>query len=381
MKMFTLMVALLATPVSTGVWADNARPDWVGIWRGTIGKLPVQACLQARDYGNYGAYFYLKNRGIISLGPIDDSTATKASYAWTEARNSNHPEAGPLWQNISVSGIALTGAWTGSGKQLPIAMERVPQLDPSIEPCEDLAFSKPRITPVKLSTERAEVDRVAYTVVNADVGKQFPDVSLQTFQLDGNTSAVQNINATLRSGIPDKMEESDFFQCTMANISSTGEDGQYQTTTKPVLITANWMVSETTEGSTCGGAHPNWGMYWNNWDLRTGLPVDLWTWLGPNAAKVVLRDGYNEVTIEPELRNLLNNGWRLKENDCQDVVEQENSWQIRLTRKGLAFSPSLPHAATACIDDVNLMFEQLAPVLNETGKTGIASFRADLKQK
>ncbi len=381
MKLSGLMIALIATSVSASVWAENARPDWVGIWRGTIGKLPVQVCLQARDYGNVGAYFYLRNRGIISLGPIDDSTATKASYAWTEARNSDHPEAGPLWQNISVKGIALTGAWTGSGKTLPIAMTRVAQVDAAVEPCEDLAFSKPRITPVKLSTSRAEIDQVAYTVVEADVGKQFPDVSLETFQLDGNTSAVQNINATLKSAIPDKVEESDFFQCTMANISSIGEDGQYQTTTKPVLITANWMVSETEEGSTCGGAHPNSGVYWNNWDLRSGLPVDLWTWLGPKAATVIARDGYSDVTIEPELRDLLNKGWPRTEEDCRDIVESENSWNLRLTREGFAFSPSLPHVATACIEDVNLTFEQLVPLLNAEGKTRVASFRADLIQK
>jgi hypothetical protein len=379
MKMCSLMVALLATTVSTNVWADNSKPDWVGIWRGTIGNLPVQACFQARDYGNVGAYFYLKNRGIISLGPIDDSTATKAFYGWTEARHSDHPEAGPLWQNITVKGNALKGTWTGSGKTLPIAMARVPQVDATVEPCGDLAFSKPRITPVKLSTSRAQIGHVAYTIVTADVGKQFPDVSLQSFQLDGNTSAVQNINATLKSAIPDKVEESDFFQCTMANISSIGEDGQYQTTTTPVLITANWMVSETEGGSTCGGAHPNWGIYWNNWDLRSGLPVDLWTWLGPRAASVIPRDGYSDVTIEPELRNLLNKGWPRTEEDCKDIVERENSWNLRLTRNGIAFSPGLPHAATACIDDVNLTVEQLAPLLNEEGKARVASFRADLK--
>jgi hypothetical protein len=381
MKLSGLMIALMATSVSASVWAESARPDWVGIWRGTIGKLPVQVCLQARDYGNYGAYFYLKHLGIISLGGLADGVSAGATNVWTEARNSDHPGDGPLWKNLSATATELTGTWTGNGKELPIVLTRVAQTDLSDEPCGDLAFSTPRATPVNLSSRPATVDGFAYTVVKADVGKQFPDVSLETFQLDGITSAIQKINTALKAEILAKVEGANYFQCTMGNLASMGEDGQYQTTTRPVLITANWMVSETEEGSTCGGAHPNWGVYWNNWDLRSGLSVDLWTWLGPKAATVIARDGYSDVTIEPELRNLLNKGWRLTDDDCKDTVESENYWKVRLTREGFAFSPGLPHAATACIDDVKLTFEQLAPLLNVEGEAGVKSFRADLQQK
>jgi hypothetical protein len=372
MRVSAKMVALMATTASSVVWADTSKPDWVGIWRGTVGKLPVQACFQARDYGSVGAYFYLKHLGIISLGPIDDST-------WTEARNSDQVTDGPLWKTVAATGNQLTGTWTGNGKELPIALERVPQVDPSAEPCGDLAFSKPRATPVKLANSRATVDGVGYTIVKGDVGKQFPDVSLEAYQLDGNTSALQSINTALMAEIFEKAEKANFFACTMANLASMGEDGQYQTATKPVLITANWMVSETDAGSTCGGAHPNWSKNWQNWDLRTGQVVDLWTWLGPMAATVTPRDSYNEVTIEADLRELLNKGWQPAENDCKDAIKDQDYWFVRLTREGFAFSPDLPHALTACIDDVNLTFEQMAPLLNAVGESGIASFRADLK--
>jgi hypothetical protein len=372
MRVSALTVALMVTTASSIVWADTSKTDWAGIWRGKIGNLPVQACFQARDYGNVGAYFYLKHLGIISLGPIDDNT-------WTEARYSNQVDDGPLWKNISTSGNMLTGTWTGNGKELPVKLERVPQVDPSAKPCGDLAFSKPRATPVKLASSRATVDGVAYTIVKADVGKQFPDVSLETFQLDGNTRAVQNINTALKSEIQGNVERASYFDCTMANLAAMGEDGQYQTTTKPVLITANWMVSETERGSTCGGAHPNWSQNWLTWDLRAGAAVDLWTWLGPTAATVTPRDGYSEVAIEPDLRALLDKGWQPAENDCKDVIKGQDYWSVRLTRGGLAFSPDLPHALTACIDDINLTFDELEPLLNADGKDGVAAFRKDLK--
>jgi hypothetical protein len=372
MRVFPLTLAVVATSVSSGAWADSSKPDWVGIWRGTVGKLPVQACFQARDYGNIGAYFYLKHLGIISLGPIDDST-------WTEARNSDQAADGPLWTTISADGSKLTGKWRGNGKELPIALERVPQVDPTVDSCGDVAFSKPRATPLKLASSRATVDGVAYTVVKADVGKQFPDVSLETFQLDGNTRAVQNINTALKTEIQEKVEGASYFDCTMANLAAMGEDGQYQTSTKPVLITANWMVSETDIGSTCGGAHPNWNQNWQTWDLRSGAAVDLWTWLGPKAATVTARDGYSEVTIEPDLRALLDKGWQPAETDCKDAIKGQDYWSVRLVREGFAFSPDLPHALTACIEDVTLTFEQMAPLLNAVGAGGVSSFRADLK--
>jgi hypothetical protein len=379
MRFSALMAAFMATTASSLVWAGTSKPDWVGIWRGTIGKLPVQACFQARDYGSYGAYFYLKHLGIISLGGLADGVSAGATNVWTEARNSDHPEVGPLWKNLSVTATELTGTWTGNGKELPIVLTRVAQTDPSEEPCGDLAFSKPRVTPVQLANSRATVDGVDYTIVKADVGKQFPDVSLETFQLDGNTGAVQNINAALKAEIQEKVEKANFFECTMANLAAMGEDGQYQTSTKPVLITTNWMVSATDAGSTCGGAHPNWSQSWTNWDLRTGAAVDLWTWLGPIGATVTPRDGYNEVTIESELRALLGKGWQPAETDCKDVIEGQEYWSVRLTRTGFAFSPDLPHAQTPCIDDVNLTFDQLAPLLNADGASRVASFREDLK--
>ena len=86
--------------------ADGFEPTWQGVWRGTIGALPVQACLDHRDYADQGAYYYLSHLSIINLGRIDKGGAT---MTFSEAANSNTKDQEPLWVLSPARGDNLVG--------------------------------------------------------------------------------------------------------------------------------------------------------------------------------------------------------------------------------------------------------------------------------
>ncbi|MDE2596756.1 MAG: hypothetical protein KGL44_07765 [Sphingomonadales bacterium] len=375
MRQTLLKIAALTGLAMSCCGTAQAAGTWSGVWRGTIGADPVQVCLQGGGFGDQGSYYRLQDLVIMPLEPVP----TAATPNWTEARDGNPSPAAAVWSQITVSGNQLTGVRTGADGARPIALTRLAQVDTEAQPCGDLAFSAPRATAPRLTDARKMIDGIAYSVREYHAGPQFSDVSISTFQLDGATPAIRAINAELASRLPAKVEEADYFICSMANIGSTGRDGEYSDDTAPVLVTRGWVVSQTSSGSTCGGAHPNAGVDWSNWNLRTGQAVDLWTWLGPQYARLTPHGTYNDIAIMPRLRALLVKGWTRNDEGCESIGEEADSWSIRLTRKGFAFSPNLPHVALACTEDVEIGFASLAPILNPAGRAGVASFRADLR--
>jgi len=54
-------------------------------------------------------------------------------------------------------------------------------------------------------------------------------------------------------------------------------------------------------------------------------------------------------------------------------------WQPRLTDRGMAFTPELPHAVQACADDADFPAARLAPYLTPAGKQAMAAFLAQVK--
>ena len=72
------------------------------------------------------------------------------------------------WTLAASGADALTGAWNGGGKSLPIRLSRVALAkvidddDDSVS-CGNLAFTAPRLTPPMVSRAPASLDGVSYT--------------------------------------------------------------------------------------------------------------------------------------------------------------------------------------------------------------------------
>ncbi len=386
-----ILILAILTFFSVSSFAEKpvpaSDPAWVGVWSGTLGDLPIMACMQHSEYSDTAAYYYRKHMKIITLTSLSDKPNATKIPQWIEGDDRNDTAKNPQWKLSLIDTNTLSGTWSAApdkaAKSLPVTLKRVATDYDNYNLCGSLAFNEPRITPMKITRKPAKKDGVAYTDITADVGKQF-DVSLGTFALLGNSTAIKKINTELAKEISGEPSKSNYFECITGALSNNGSDGDYSAGLVPDLITRNHMVSNESYSNYCGGAHPNYYINWRNWDLRTGNAINLMDWL--NATAVVRtkqgqgENAYTEITIQPALRKILKAKWLvLAEPECNDVIDDHEYWNLHLTRKGISFYPDLAHALTACETDIQLAFSELAPLLNPAGKRGIAFFRADLK--
>ena len=363
----------------------SATPAWNGVWRGTIGPSNIQVCLQHQDYGDRGAYYYMRHLKIINLGTLDHP-AGKDIVTWTEGADPNQPAKGPLWHVAAVKNGHLDGVWEGNGKSLPIALSRVAvdKTDNDL-PCGSTAFSLPRFKKPIITTKPAKADGIAYTRVVADLGEPFSDSSFETFQLSGNTPAIRRINAELYKDVPKDAEHADYFQCSVSALAN-GWDGSQTSELKPETLTPGFLIEADSESWDCGGAHPDAGTSYQTWDLRKGAKIDLYGLFTKAAlARTVHAKGtageYTDITYAAPFKAMIVRAFPGAEDDCKEPIETADTWSMRLTRNGMAFTPDLPHVVAACIDDAVIPYAKLTPYLTPEGKALIAAFQAETRAR
>jgi hypothetical protein len=358
-----LLLAALALPASALSAPAQAAPAWHGVWQGTIGTLPVRACLQERSetYTN-GSYYYLSRLQPIPLAHEDDG-------GWGEENGSGR------W-TVTSAGSRLTGMWRGGGKTLPIALNRVALAAGDEDPCGSQAYIAPRLRPVKVITRPARRDGFAYTELVYDVGPSFPEIGISSFSYSPTRPGDVAINAALRLDPAKPGREADYLDCMKLALASGGRDGDFQFSQAPDLVTPEFLSVAVNTGGFCGGAHPDETLWHRVFDRANGRPVDLARWLTTRA--VVPGEGERNSSIRqitPALRALALKHFpfgRGEDADCREAVSGEDYWEIALTRRGLALTPSLPHVVQACEDAAIVPFAELSAFLSPEGQTGIA---------
>lgn len=354
-----LFLAAAALPASA-----QAAPAWHGVWQGTIGKLPVRACLQQRSesYSN-GSYYYLSRLLPIPLTHEDDGS-------WSEENDSGG------WIVTVAAPGRLTGTWRGGGKSLPIALTRAAVAAGDEDPCGSQAFIAPRLRPVKITSKPARHDGFAFTELVYDVGPSFPEVGVSSFSYPATRPGDAAINAALRLDPSRPDGDADYLGCMKQALASGGRDGDFQMSYAPALVTPEYLSVAATTGGFCGGAHPDESQWHLVFDRASGKRIDLAGWF--TARGVVPERGERDSSIRqitPALKALALNHFsfgRGEDADCREAVEQEDYWEIALNRRGIAFTPSLPHVVQACEDAALVPFAQLAPFLSPEGRAGIA---------
>ena len=377
-KLLAVIGLLLGLLIPTLARAD-APPVWQGVWKGTIGALPVRVCLTKRDYGGpRGYYYYLSQLKIISLEQQGDSKV------WIEGSS---PIAGkPAWTFETVSGDLLAGTWRDADKALPFRLDRLvaPRGDGLTESdglCGGMAFNGPRIPPVRITSKPAVKDGVHYTRQFYDPGKQF-DIHVESFALPGTTAGERGVNALLRKLLPSSNGTNDYIDCELAGLDSSGGGGNYSLSVVPVMITRNWLATEASEDSYCGGAHPNAGIYPAVYDLAKGVEVDPRDWFGVRAVtRAALSGGMIAKTLTPAFRAFVLTHQSPPDPKCREALTTADFWDLGLSRKGMTFSPSLAHVDQGCSDAIIVPFGQLARFLNAKGVAAVGSVVADLKAR
>ena len=330
--------------------------------------MPIRLCLNWHQYGSLGSYYYLKYLKPIAIKPRSEMPG-----AWAEQPDGPNQ---PLWQIEMAGSDQMKGSWTLGKRQMPVRLDRVPgDFEELEQPCGSMLHNRPRLTGIKVKTERSHLDGVAYTREMLVPGSQFNEsVEIETFRIDGRSPASQRINSALHKPLKGYAAGGPWFDCLISATNLTGLDGEFAEIVKPTMIGKRWLAVDQQVGGFCGGAHSYSGNSSRVFDLQTGAEIDLHDWL---TDWVVERSGDGAggetATLRPNIRKAILAKWRAEDEDCQQIVEETVFWDIGLSRSGFIFTPSLPHAAQACTESFPMNFSQLRPFLNAEGKLGIAA--------
>lgn len=359
-----LAASLLAPPAL----AATDLKAMEGVWKGTIGTLPIRACYDAGEWRNEGKYFYEKHLKTIPL-ERDRDKAGDLTEGWADT------EGVARWTVTRVVGDTLEGQWRGNGRTLPIRLVRVPfETDEEYDrACSSLAFVQPILTAttiVKAPDRMQGLDVERWTLASPDK----ESVAITSFQLRGTGPAVAAINRRLRKPFEDADEGWIF--C-LRNAGSFG--ASYDATFEPTFVTDRWLAVRQSNDSFCGGAHPDASSVSLLFARRSGAEVNLFDWFEPEAVERTVVEDYGTIDkLGPSLlRDVMGRMTFDKEQEeCRPSVESASSWDLELTPKGIAFTPSLPHVAQACGDSVSLSWKDLQKYLNANGRREAAALIA-----
>ena len=332
-----MILAALLVPV-----AAHAEPSWQGVWQGTIGKLPVRACLQQRSetYRN-GSYYYLNRMKPIPLRAEDDGS-------WSEEADGGAVTG--KWRVESATPNGMTGTWRSGARTLPIVFTRVAS-DGDDGPCGSDAYIAPRLRPVRITTQPASKDGFAYTVIKYDVGPSFPEIGIASFSYPATRPGDRAINVALRVDPREHEGPADYVGCMKMALTANGRDGDFGFSYAPALVTPEFLSVAANSGGFCGGAHPSEGFWHLTFDRVSGKSINLANWFTPRGIVNEPSETTPITKLTPALRPTVLKHYPFEQGqdaDCKEVVATADYWDLSLTRRGIGLTPSLPHVAQAC---------------------------------
>ena len=369
-----LLLALMATAPAAAQVPHS--PDPHGVWQGTIGALPVRVCFNPRKPDPFGAYYYLSKMVPIPL--LNDGHGSSLfSEGWPENAKL------PRWSLTRILPDRIEGTWRHQARRLPIRLTRIPtgQLVDLETPCGSMAFQQPRLEGVRTVRSRATKDGLSYTRLTLDHRGHFPGVSIETFELDGDSDATRRINARLREPFLES-DEGTWLSCIRSSYDSGPFGGDTNESNEPRLVTAKWLSVMHHWDGYCGGAHPSSSNTPRLFDRTTGREVDLFAWLDSKAIKRERVQGLSEdaSSLTPAFRDIVLGSWKADDPECDDVIRTQDYWSAELTRTGMTFVPELVHAVQACGEDFAVPFSKLKPFLSPEGREQIALIEAERRR-
>lgn len=360
---------MLGPLIAIAAVAQAAPVDLPGVWEGNVGNLPVRACFVHREWGQFGAYYYLSQRRLI---PLDAEEGANGAFREGGGDGADRPR----WQIERAGPNQLTARWMGNGRTLPVRLSRVAGRAGEQGPCGSLVFHRPRLEAVRTVAAPASLDGVPYTRLTLSTGDRF-ETSVETFALSGSGEAVQRINSELGRTLAG--DPPSWFECIQNSLSQSPFEGSFAERLEPVMIARRWMSVAHHWDGFCGGAHPSSSNAYRTFDLASGGEVDLHDWFNDTAVK---RERLEEVdeeikTLEPAFRDVILQGWRSEAPECDEVIRSAEFWNIGLTREALVFSPSLPHVVQACWEEFPILPARLQPFLTEEGAENLRALQRE----
>lgn len=133
------------------------------------------------------------------------------------------------------------------------------------------------------------------------------------------------------------------------------------------------MAVQTSVGTFCGGAHPNFTSYQRVFDRQTGIEAKLENWLAAAAWGEV---EYDMKPLAPALREIALKHWQDDSDpECRVAALEQNYWNFGLSADGFNLTPDFPHVLTACEETANVPWTEIEPYLSDEGKAARARMR------
>ena len=356
-------VGLAAAPVA----AQDSDPAWAGVWKGTIGKYPIVACLDTsyREGEGRGSYYYLSQLKPIPLRTRDGKPG------WTEI-DSDFDEAAS-WVFSYVGHDKLEGEWSNGKRSHMLTLKPVQwqRKEKPLMPCEASAFMAPRLSGGEVVLEAGDTDGIAF-IEHVYRNPAHLDISAQGFELMGDQPGDAAINQAVAQYRPTGTIKDDWVECLSGALAAHGRDGYFERTVRPSMLSDNFANVRISGSTYCGGAHPNHYSSNRLFDRQSGAEIKLESWFRPAGFAA---DEYGTVLITPALRAVVlkfANDDDPDQSECIDLARDHEWWDLALTRDGIVFTPDFPHIATACEDPIPVSWSALEPWLSKAGRVGKA---------
>ena len=359
-----LLVCGLAAPAAAK--DDTPDPEWVGVWQGSIGRLPIVACFDRWNSGEgRGSYYY-----SVHLKPIrlkGDETGRN----WAEGNNTGEPgtEAVPSLTFTDITEERIEGRWRAGKRSLGIVLHRIPDgAEDYYDACASANFLAPRVVKPEFERAAATVGGFDFTRLRYKVPAHFEDVEIGGFTFAPTQPGDGKIIEWLGSKLPQGKVEDDFLQCLAGALTVHGVDGYYAMGLSPVFANDELLSIDQNSSDYCGGAHPNhWKQYFT-FDRKTGAQLEPVDWF--NSKGTVVSE-YGSTLMQPDLRALIVSHWPQYENEpdeCSGYAEDQEWWGYQIRRDGIQFQPDLPHVITPCEEEILVGWDELEPFLSDAGK-------------
>jgi hypothetical protein len=190
------------------------------------------------------------------------------------------------------------------------------------------------------------------------------DVDLWPLIVHPNNPATRGINRTLKDlnrEFADKVQ--DCLSGKFAGSKESFNGGEWERTVKVTMRGPRFLSMVATDGSYCGGAHPDDDLTVLVFDLETGSKVDWSTMLeasagGSSAKNVLGNEGGTHPLMLPELQAIYS---AAEEASCKDYFEEEQPfllWPDAGSGTLIAEVAGLPHVAVPCKNELKLRIEQ-----------------------
>lgn len=365
MKLLILGGAIAAFPLSAQpLRSEQVQPLW-GVWKGATGEAEVLLCVQADpDRSRYDDFAAIYTTADYQIELLDRSDET--GLTWGARRDKTVTASLSVLADGSVRlERDLADAWSG----VPLTPIPFSSGGDQTRPCESAAFNLPRAILPTIERAAATVDGIRYEILTLVDPAGHGEVS--TFQLPSGPEGYGVINAWLNKPLPETAEEAPYYTCTVEALAN-GAGSLWEQRFRPEMISDRFVVVAETADVFCGGPYPDQSTEWYVFDSETGEELDTRTWLHPDAFNLLGPNAgagpeIGDPQIEIGFRDLLTQAFLATDphEDCLDLLDYVEVWNIRPTKTGFILSPEVAHGAQFCAQDLTIEYRDMEPYLGE----------------